>query len=90
MRTKRFWALADNGNLVSGASDKKDPDDFGSAVRILARLYKRCERTGNRNLARRAQAALAALLGPQKHLQCEDSPMPAEPLNERTLRGLGP
>ena len=88
--TKRFWALADQGQVIA-SSKAAEPDDFGSAVRVLVRLYRRCERKGNANLARRVQAALAALLGPQKHLRDDDgSPASVMELAEHTLRGLGP
>jgi hypothetical protein len=79
--TKRMLTLVD---LVA-----ETPEDFGKAVTALVTLYNRCERRGNAGLARRAQASLAALLGPQKHLRGDDTPPVLEVDVERTLRGLG-
>ena len=84
--TKRFWALVDRGGIVS---NKDEPDDFGSAVRVLVRLYDRCEKQGNTNLARRAQAALKVLLGPQQHLRGDDDAPVVIESPRPTLRGIG-
>lgn len=86
-KTMRHWALADRGQVVGSSRHvEAEPHDFGAAVRVLVRLYKRCEQNGNANLARRAQAALRALIGPQSDLVDGDEMV----ASESTLKGVGP
>lgn len=58
--------------------------EFGRAVEAIARLYAHCEKTGNTELGRRAEAAFNALWGKQTSLEFEPDPFP-----ENTLSGLG-
>lgn len=46
---------------------------FGEAIDALVRLYRTSEKKGNHELAARAENAVAALLGKQKHLRHESN-----------------
>jgi hypothetical protein len=63
------------------------PVGFRTALRALVACYKRAEAEGHTELAERAQNAVAALLGNQKHLRDDDD----APFGERrrvTLIGI--
>jgi hypothetical protein len=65
---------------------------FGEAVDALVRLYRVSEQKGNHDLARRAEDAVAALLGKQKHLRHESTrelPRANRRDSEKTLVGVG-
>jgi hypothetical protein len=68
-------------------------DNFHQALMALIRLYKGAEAKGDHGLAKRAEEAVAALLGDQKHLKRDgEAPVdeaPPEPKRHHTLRGIG-
>jgi hypothetical protein len=69
-------------------------DAFHTALVDLVRLYRSAEAQGDRVLARRAEEAVAALLGDQRHLKGDnDKPMRVAldrmPDPRQTLRGIG-
>lgn len=73
--------------------------EFATALAALAKLYTHCEKVGNAELGRRADAAFRALLGKQQHLEITRSepgarvfsiPEPEDdPFPEDTMSGLG-
>jgi hypothetical protein len=77
---------------MQGLEPSEAHDDFQDAILILVKLYRSAERKGDRGLARRAEEAMASLLGNQPHLKGDDDrPFQArlDQAPRSTLRGIG-